>query len=69
MICDTDFDELRPARPPARRAAMPTRMAKSPSEACITRWEDDGGRAGIREPGGICADRPRGQDREQRSWR
>jgi hypothetical protein len=43
MISAADFDELFPSMSQPRRHHAPGTELKSPSEACIARWGDDGG--------------------------
>ncbi|HMQ91688.1 MAG TPA: hypothetical protein PKA33_06775 [Amaricoccus sp.] len=44
MISAADFDELFPSMSRPRRHHAPGTEPRSPGEACIARWEDDGGR-------------------------
>jgi len=47
MICRADFEELFP------EIFRPTPMSgsrQSPTEECLARWEDDGGRPSVRAP-------------------
>lgn len=48
MICAADFAKQAPALSPPKQRGVAAATPTSPSEACIARWEDDGGR--------ICTD-------------
>jgi hypothetical protein len=54
MICKADFEELFPHLFTVAQRTHPKTIVKRPNEACLRRWEDDGGHPGTasypREP-------------------